>query len=197
MKFLISISLFFFISNLFSQEFSQEIKNEFSNKFCECLNNSKEVNQSSISNCSQVELTNYEQEIAKFYDKNSTDSEYEQGYRIGQLLMKEMQEIFITDCDVYYLFWENLKEKSISDNKEKYKDFDLIELNNKINNLNSSDLLWERGVYYFHMNKLDKAESDFNQALFLNPKHYQSIFFIAWVHEKKVITRRLLNYLKN
>jgi tetratricopeptide (TPR) repeat protein len=170
-----------FTSHLYGQDF----KVELGEKICECFEREKEIKESTLTSCFTDNAVYFETELEKMIDKTSDVSEYEQGKILGRQLFFDMQNSLIQNCDLYYEFFDNMREESRIAMKDVFSQSTIDSLDILITENKTTELLWERGNAYFYQNKLEKAEKDYTECIEINNNHIQSLFFLGWVNERQ------------
>lgn len=164
---------------------SQNFKEEFGNDVCKCLTEKGEMELNTLLDCFTKNIANYQSELDRLIDKESNISEYDQGVALGRNLFFNMQQNLIQNCDIYFNFFDNLRNLSIVEMKKNYSQQTLDSISTQILKNKTTDLLWERGNLYFANDDLKNAEIDYLECLEINPNHIQSTLFLGWLNERK------------
>ena len=175
--------ILFILLFLSTSSYGQELKEKLAKDVCQCLNEAEEIDLKTFTACFSSNMMNYQEEIEKLIDKNSTLSEYEQGRIWGQKLFFEMQASLIHNCDIYYNFFQKMRTESISSMKERYTKQIVDSMDSVLAENKSIDLIWERGNVYFAKGQLKEAKEHYYECLSLNPDHSQSSLFLGWIKE--------------
>ena len=163
---------------------AQEFKTEFRKDLCDCFTRSSD-NEAGIDECFELNTTKYDADFEKMIDPDSDIPPYEQGIILGQNLFFDSQEYLVSNCDAYYEFFNGVREASFQEMKEAFDQTILTNLTIKISEEPTADLLWSRGNLYFALEAYDRAMTDFDTAIAMNPSYAQANFSKAWILERQ------------
>lgn len=163
---------------------AQDFKSQFREDLCNCFTNNAE-NESNLDECFEINTAKYEAEFKKMIDPDSELSPYEQGIAIGQDLFYDSQDFLVSSCDAYYEFFNTLREDSFLEMKEAFDQDILTNLTIEISEKPTADLLWSRGNLYFALEAYDRALTDFDAAISMDPTYAQANFSKAWIFERQ------------
>jgi tetratricopeptide (TPR) repeat protein len=175
--------ILFILLFLSTSSYGQELKEKLAKDVCQCLNEAEEIDLKTFTACFSSNMMNYQEEIEKLIDKNSTLSEYEQGRIWGQKLFFEMQASLIHNCDAYYNLFQRLRTESILSMKKRYTQQVIDSIDRVLAENKSIELMMERGNAYFVKDQFKEAKEQYYECLGLNPDNAQSYFFLGWVEE--------------
>lgn len=174
------------------KEFSDEFKKKVSIDVCNCLNEKKEIKENDIISCFHESTDIYQSEIVKLIDEDSEVSLYEQASILGENLYFDLQEYLVKDCDLYYNFFNVLREQSYISMKKNHPQSKIDSLSNELSEDKTPELLWLRGNAYFATNEFKKAREDYELCLKIEPNYIQCLFFLGWLNEKEENYRKAI-----
>lgn len=164
--------------------YSQDFKEKFGQDICKCLGE-KDSDINNLKTCFVENLEDYQSDIEALIDKESDLSEHEQGQILGNQIFNDMQADLIHNCDAYYNYFQELREKTLLDKKEISSESMIDSLSIEIAKNKTLELLWKRGNTYFALGQLPKAKADYKECLKMDSNHLQSTMFLAWTYERE------------
>ena len=181
LKYLLLLLPFYAQAQLVLDETTQTA---FEDAVCQCFAEIAAPTEEAILDCFMQNLGMVEAQLAEHIDPESELSEYDQGVRLGEQFFYDLQDDLIQGCDAYYQFFDQLRDSSLTYMQKEHQG-DIGVLNLQVETQNDTSAYLERGLHYFFVGDLDKAEQDYTQSLKLEPANLQASFFLAWTLERK------------
>ncbi|WP_324028196.1 tetratricopeptide repeat protein [Maribacter sp. BPC-D8] len=179
--------IFILLSFLLTSNYihSQTLNEKIYETTCECFNTTENLDRLTSESCYDKSVSQYETEIRELIDEGSEISIQEQAESLGYKIKSESFEYLIFNCEVYFNYMVDVKEKAFVNFKSSITLEKIDSINELILKKRTLELLWERGNYLFVNGELERAEKDYLECLDINPNYYPASFFLGWLNERK------------
>ncbi len=112
---------------------------------------------------------------------NSQEDMYSVGRKFGEILSIEL----MYNCPAYYRAFDSLRNVGLNQFNKDTVQLEIALLNNIDSTKRDNTFYTKRGVLYVKAHEFDLALKDFETAVRLNQATGETLYFKAWMHEKK------------